>query len=63
MKLIQLKLSYIYPYCGFHTKKELHSGDTTALIGDLISCTTPAFFRTFLNLQCSYYGKLKIPNF
>jgi len=48
MILNQLKL--VYPYCAWHTKKEMHSRDTTVLIDyfDLTSCTIP--FSTFFDL-------------
>jgi len=36
----------LYLYCAYHTKKEMHSRDTT-VYRDLMSCITPACFSTF----------------
>jgi len=50
----QLKL--LYPYCVYHTKKEMHSRDTTVLIDllfDLMLCT---ILQLVLVLFSIYYG-------
>jgi len=54
MTLNQLKL--LYPYCACHTKKEMHSRDTTDLMLQLVSVL-------FFDLATIVLTLLENPNF